>query len=248
MNRLSVYRVSFDVQRYRSLVFDVSSEDWDEIPDLDGRCRLAIDWPHPPVRLDNKKAPSPDVWHLTSMGRALVMTPPVVERLEPFVSMAGELLPLRNNTDEEWEFLVLNVLIVLDHQELIDVSMGAEERRREVEMAAEIERKEATTADEREDIEETVLAWREGEVWPVLYPAFIAEHLPEKPTLFRIDRLASSLFLCDQDDSSDTLLRRIERLQLTGLRLTRVWSTDTGPEEINLFRPESFTQILLDAP
>lgn len=226
MSEATVYVVDCDVVQYRSLLYDLPEHQLAQVPDLVGT-PTAASWPSPPVYIDNYDEPSPDVWHLTTIGKALVMTPAVIRRLEPFVSMAGELLVLRNNTGEEWDFFVLNVLKLLDHKLCIDTSHGAEERKQLLAKYADY-----LSSDDYDGLLRNATA---GDPYPVLYPAFIPDCLVEEPTFFRVDRLTSTLFLLDRD-SDDTLLRRIERLGITGLVFDKVWSSETGPENINLFR------------
>jgi hypothetical protein len=64
---------------------------------------------------------------------------------------------------------------------------------------------------------------------------FREQALPEHTSLFRIGLRA--LYLLDDLDAPDTLLRRIERFGLTGLELLPVWSSEGGPEDVNLLRP-----------
>ena len=225
VSELTVYHVGGDLG-YRSLLYDLSGEEFDRVPQFDGT-PLRETWPTPPVYVDNYLAPSPDVWHLAS-AFALAVTSPVVERLEPFLSLAGELLPLENHTGEEWEFLVMNILNVLDVHECIDISYSAEDRIRLLE------------EQDRRMIEaghpELVGGVRDrDDPYPLLYPAFVADALGE-PTLFRVSRLAAAIFCLERDDREDSFQRRVERLGITGLLFDRVWSSVTGPEPVNLFR------------
>jgi hypothetical protein len=43
-------------------------------------------------------------------------------------------------------------------------------------------------------------------------------------------------FLLEREDEEHTLLRRIDDLAMTGLARTKLWSSDTGAERLNLFR------------
>ena len=54
------------------------------------------------------------------------------------------------------------------------------------------------------------------------YPDFVCERLRFDPSFFRIDRLPASIFLLDLAGADDTLLRRIQRVGLTGLTFMKV--------------------------
>lgn len=86
-----------------------------------------------------------------------------------------------------------------------------------------------------EDYDALVQDVHEGELYPLLYPAFIADQLPTVPTLFTIDRFSPDIFLLDHEDEVNTLLRRIDEFGITGLARQMVWSSETGPERLNLF-------------
>jgi hypothetical protein len=221
----SVYYVGFEVERFQSLLFDVADdEEFAAIPDLVGGPLRDV-WPTPPVYTDVPELPEPDIWHLTSMGQALVVTPPVVEKLEPFLTAAGELLPLRNHTGGRHEFLAYNALRVLVDRECIDLERRAAEREQMLKIYGSL------VDDDLADMADDA---GHPDPWPVLYPDFIAERLPSEPGLFRVNRLPSTLFLLDHDDAADTLLRRFTTFQLQGLSFLKVWSSSDGAVEINL--------------
>jgi hypothetical protein len=221
----TVYYVAFDVEHYHSLLFDVASDaEFAEIPDLHGR-RVADVWPTPAVIVHEAEGGAdPDFWHLFSMGQAVVVAAPLVERLEPFLSIAGELLPLTPR-NRPHPLLALNVLTNLPVDECIDLEQRADER---AQALADLRRR--VDADDYAAILEGAA---DGDPWPVLYPDFVADRLDFAPSFFRVDRLPASIFLLDWDEAEDTLLRRITRLALEGLAFERVWSTESGAEAVN---------------
>jgi hypothetical protein len=73
-----------------------------------------------------------------------------------------------------------------------------------------------------EDYERLLLGAADGDPWPLLYPDFVCERLRFDPSFFRIDRLPASIFLLDLAGADDTLLRRIQRVGLTGLTFMKV--------------------------
>jgi hypothetical protein len=103
-----VYRIGFDVERYQSLLFDLP-EPPSEL--FNGRPRAST-WTPQPVYAYESRLDRPDIWHLFGAA-VLVLDEEVVETLEPFVSMAGELLPLRRVPTQE-ELFALNVLGAID--------------------------------------------------------------------------------------------------------------------------------------
>jgi hypothetical protein len=220
----SVFYVGFEVERFQSLLFDVAGdEEFATIPDLVGRPLRDV-WPTPPVYTHVPQLPEPDIWHLTSMGQALVVTPPVVEKLDPFLTAAGELLPLLDHTGGQREFLAYNPLRVLMDRECIDLERRAAEREQMLRIYASYH---------DEDFGDMMDDAGHSDPWPVLYPDFIAERLPSEPGLFRVNRLPATLFLLDHDDAADTLLRRFTTFQLQGLSFLKVWSSSDGAVEIN---------------
>lgn len=224
----TVYFVDFDVGGYRSLLLDISEDEFDQLPALDGQIAAEV-WPTPPVIIEPSTFdfPSPDVWHLMSIGKAPVVTAEVADRLEPFISAAGELLPLRNNTPVRGDFYALNVLNQVS-MESLDLSYGADERGRLLDEYASL-----LSADDYRNVMEGV---KEGNPWPVLYPAFISGRLVSVSTFFRVTGLQSVIFVLDRDGDDDTLSQRIQAFEITGLTLVKVWSSETGPEDLNLLR------------
>jgi hypothetical protein len=218
---LSVHTVRADLERFRSLLLDLPEEEF-------GSPRSRLD-AAPPVYIDNFDAPSPDVWQLTSMGNIFVVTPNVIEKLEPFLSLAGELVALRNATNEAWEFRALRITNLFNLEDCVDVSFGHVERMRLL--------KESLKSATREEAELVTARVAAGDPFPFLAPAFRVKCFTEAPaTLFQLDRLRGTVFLLDRDDRSDTMLRRIEQLNISGLQLDCVWSSESGPRGTNLFR------------
>jgi hypothetical protein len=229
MTDVTVYRVHADAERYRGLLLDASEAEplLTGEPAPDGS--IAAVWRTPPVVIDRPEGESPDIWQLSSLAMTPVMTPSVIERLEPFLSVTGELLPLNNTTSEAWNFLALHVLRVLPVSDCLDFSVGAGLRERQLRSALEL------TGTENTDEAVRARASR-GDPWPYLAPAFIADSLDLPPAFFKIDRLPATLLLLDRQDEPDTLLRRIEAFALNGLVFEQVWSSETGPEDVNLFQ------------
>jgi len=205
----------------------VSDEEFARLPALSG-APVAERWPVVGAHVSNETALTPDIWHVTLMSDAFAMLPEVAERLEPFLSQAGELLAL-GVEPLGLDLLALNVLAPLDVHAVIDTS--ASDADREAEIATYVDLLPA------EDHRQMVESMRAGELWPVLYPVFKPDALDRAPTFFKIDRLSGAIFLLDLDDESDTLLRRIQALGITGLVFDKIWSSASGPEEVNLFRP-----------
>ncbi len=69
---------------------------------------------------------------------------------------------------------------------------------------------------------------------PFLAPAFIADELGHALTFFRVEGL-SRIFVLDQNEANDSLLRRIKARGLTGVASEPVWSSASGPRDINLY-------------
>lgn len=215
VDTLSVYVVDADLDRYRCLLSDRPDG---PLGPLSGM----------PVYIENFGALSPDVWCLISFSDVFVVTPPVIRRLEPFLSMAGDLVPLKNATREAWEFRALQITSALKLEEFVDVTYGHEERLRLLRLS--LDRVGS------EDAEILLANAAAGDIFPYLAPAFRAEPFADVPsTFFRLDRFPATVFLLDRDDDDDTLLRRLERYNMSGLSLNQVWSSDAGPRDINLF-------------
>ena len=98
-----------DADDYQSLLVD--------LPEGSSRFHLAglprsDDWEPPPVYIENPLLPRPAIWYLSGVGGP-VMTEEVVDLLEPYLSVAGELLPVRMSGTAE-ELFILNVVDVVD--------------------------------------------------------------------------------------------------------------------------------------
>jgi hypothetical protein len=219
----TIYVVHGDVENYQSLVLSLTDAEYRRVPELTGR-PVQDTWIPPPVESEDLALPKPDVWRVSTPPKTFAMSPTVVERLEPFISMAGELLPL---CFAQEELFALNLLEPIEVGAVLDLAANAAERRAEVERVADS----LPSADYRALVE----ALEAGDPWPVLQPVFREENLALEPTFFKIDRLPASWFLNDPP-GEDTLLPRIEALGITGLMLQKVWSRATGPEPINLLR------------
>jgi hypothetical protein len=235
MSEIAVYWIWGNVSTYRSLLFDLP-----ELPRellFFSASSKQESWPSPPppVCIDDEEyinskdvVTNPDIWDLSG-GSTLATTPQIIERLEPFISMSAEVLALENRTGEELDLFALNVVNQLDTDQCMDLSVGEEERRRLVEEAA----SDVATSDA--DARELRRGLAQGDPWPVLYPAFRPDCLGE-PTFFTVSRLGN-IFCLERSDRDDSLLRRLAKFQVTGLGCTKVWSSVTGAEPINLFRP-----------
>jgi hypothetical protein len=67
-----------------------------------------------------------------------------------------------------------------------------------------------------------------------LPPAFVNHRLPETG-LFRIPQLPTThLFSVERADEPDSFRRRFVDLGLTGIEFVRVWSSETGAEDLGL--------------
>jgi hypothetical protein len=228
-----VYSVGADI-RYQSLRLYSTSEEFAALPGLGG-LPVGKSWPAPSafVEPEEKDAPAPDIWGPVGHGPYIAMSAEVIDRLEPFISLAAEVLPLKSQAATGQILFVLNVLNPLDVHTVIDTSFSDEDRIREVERDRELVERGKLRLEDYETLVEDV---REGELYPVLYPAFIEDRLPTVPTFFTIDRLAPDIFLLDHEDEDDTLVRRIDEFGITGLARQMIWSSETGPKRLNLFR------------
>jgi hypothetical protein len=96
------------VGSFQSLLVDVPE---DEMPRAFDGQPIADRWEEPPVYLCDPRAPPPDIWYVHVLG-ALAFTPGTVEQLEPFLSLAGELLAV--DLPGEGRLSALNVTTVVD--------------------------------------------------------------------------------------------------------------------------------------
>jgi RHS repeat-associated protein len=106
----TVFRIAFDASDYQTLTYDLKDPPID-LWHFDGRSRVAS-WSPQPVYIERPRLQRPDFWHLFGAA-VIVMGPPTIEALEPFITAAGELLPLVVSGTNE-ELLALNVLEDID--------------------------------------------------------------------------------------------------------------------------------------
>jgi hypothetical protein len=106
-----VFLVSWDVDRFQAYVYDLTDErlSLHEHMLFDGLSKLET-WEPLPVYSDQPHLVEPDIWYHTDTYLP-VMSDEVVEQLEPFISRAGELLPLVVSETGETVYM-LNVLVV----------------------------------------------------------------------------------------------------------------------------------------
>jgi hypothetical protein len=106
MSRAVVYRVGWDATRFQYLLYDLAHPGFD-LFQFNGTSRLDS-WTPQPVYVYEPRLEPPDIWHIVTAA-VLVMSQSVVEALEPFISQAGELLPLRMVGSDD-ELYALNIL------------------------------------------------------------------------------------------------------------------------------------------
>lgn len=170
----------------------------------------------------------PDIWYLGTGGN-LVFTAAVAAQLEPYLSLAGDLLPLR---DVEFgrDFLMLSITHKKEPEQCLDVSIGSERRsamfERLVAQAGDV-----ISAEEAEELRGVAAA---GDPWPYLLPAFKTEELGDDLTFFRLAGFRKT-FVLDREDADDSILRRITELPLTGIAFESIWSSTVGHRDINLY-------------
>lgn len=230
--RAVVYSAGADI-RYQNLLLYSSPEEFANLPGIGGGT-IGDRWVPPTAIVDPEDtvAPVPDIWGVVGRGSYLAMSGEVVARLEPFISLAAELLPLDSEAATGQLLFVLNLLSPLNVHAVIDTSFSDEDRLHEVEKDRELVEAGKLGLSDYESLAHDV---REGELYPLLYPAFIEDRLPTVPTFFTIDRFSAGIFLLDYVDRADTLLRRIDEFDISGLARTLIWSSDTGPKRVNLF-------------
>jgi hypothetical protein len=118
----TVYRLTYDPDRYQTLGFDPAPAL--PIYEFDGTPKLAT-WIPQVVRPYQLELEEPDIWFLGG-AFTIAMSHPTVDRLEPFLTDAGELIPLTMAGSGE-ELLALNVLRkpdCLDDEESVIDSLG----------------------------------------------------------------------------------------------------------------------------
>jgi hypothetical protein len=105
----TVFRVARDPERYQVLGFDppppIETSKFDGTP-------KGQTWTTQVVRPYERQLVAPDIWFVAG-AFTIAMPPRVVSLLDPFVSAAGELLPLEVAGSGE-ELLALNILRTLD--------------------------------------------------------------------------------------------------------------------------------------
>jgi hypothetical protein len=67
-----------------------------------------------------------------------------------------------------------------------------------------------------------------------VHPRFLQHRLPDTG-LFLVPQLRGNLFYVERNDDEDTLLGRIRELGLRGMSLLPVWSSSTGPADLDLY-------------
>jgi hypothetical protein len=105
-----VYRIRFEGSRFQALAYDLPNPDM-RLWHFGGQSK-ADSWIPQPVFIDRPRAEPPDIWHLFGAA-VLVMSRETIVNLEPFVSAAGELLPLIVSGWNERLF-ALNILEDID--------------------------------------------------------------------------------------------------------------------------------------
>jgi hypothetical protein len=108
-----VYLVSWDVERFQAYLYDLPDDETSlhEHMLFDGRSKLEW-WKPLPVYSDQPQLERPDIWYHTATNLP-VMSEEVIDQLEPFITRAGELLPLIVSGTGEKVYM-LNVLVVRD--------------------------------------------------------------------------------------------------------------------------------------
>ncbi len=103
-----VDHLRFDVNRFQALLIDLPESQTPVSTFTFGGVSKADAWSPLPVYSDRPRLEEPDIWHLVGCA-VLVMSKATVEALEPFVSMAGELLPVISSETSD-ELYALNIL------------------------------------------------------------------------------------------------------------------------------------------
>ena len=91
MTRTTIFRVTFDANRYQQFGYDLSEPEIDLLF-FNGEPRKAT-WAPQPVYVHHPRLKRPDIWRLAGAG-LLTFEKETANRLEPFLSSAGELLSL----------------------------------------------------------------------------------------------------------------------------------------------------------
>jgi hypothetical protein len=113
MTETRVYLVSWDVERFQAYLYDLPDEDvsLDDHMLFNGHSKLES-WKPLPIYSDQPHLERPDIWYHTATFMP-VMSEEVIDQLAPFMSEAGELLPLIVSGTGD-EVYMVNVLVVRD--------------------------------------------------------------------------------------------------------------------------------------
>src|SRR4051812_16281177 len=105
--------VTWDVERFQAYLYDLPGEDLSLHDHMlfDGHSRLES-WEPLAIYSDEPQLEEPDIWYHTATHLP-VMSNEVVDELEPYLTQAGELLPLVVSGSGETVYM-LNVLVVRD--------------------------------------------------------------------------------------------------------------------------------------
>jgi hypothetical protein len=185
MDSTYVHAVEFQLDGFQSLVFDA--------PDLpvsaymfDGTSRISS-WSPPAVYSPYPRRRKPDLWHLFGVA-GIVIPAHLTMNLEPFLSKAGELLPLKSTNGD---FLLLNILEDIDCLDSFGSDLKA--------------------------------------IPPRL--SFI-EHRLDETGLFKVPETdTADIYHVEREDDEDSFRKRIQALELTGLRFEPVWTSRQGSIE-----------------
>jgi hypothetical protein len=101
-----VFRVVFEVDRYQQLGYDLAERPPLTLLRFRGTSRRA-EWTSQPVAVHGAELRTPDIWCLGGVA-VLVLSLETIEKLEPLITMAGELLPV-NISGSEDELFILNI-------------------------------------------------------------------------------------------------------------------------------------------
>lgn len=107
---MKVFQVTPDVNRYQHLLWDLPSDRLLSAPSFKGEKVSAV-WNPPPVHSPKPLRPVPDIWAVGVGSGGLAFSSDAVDKLDMFLEMAGELLPLRYKSEQ---LMVLNILDPLD--------------------------------------------------------------------------------------------------------------------------------------
>jgi hypothetical protein len=94
MSETRVFLVTFDVEGYQQLAYDLPGRPPLALSRFRGQTRAA-EWIPQPVKAISTHLARPDIWHLAGAA-ALVLDDSVARKLEPFLASAGELLAVES--------------------------------------------------------------------------------------------------------------------------------------------------------